>query len=187
GNQGIELAETVGNLAAVEAGGEFAGVGIHIVDIADVAVIDLLVVVIFDLHHLVAWSERPAEAFDLALTGGIESCLQLDVERASADATAVHRAENLDVADRIEAKPLGDARLHQFDDPRNCGFGIVGLHEVEVAVALGLGEIWNGALVDTVGAGDDPALRRLSKYLGQAHDGNRARRDDVGQDLTGTD
>ena len=38
-----------------------------------------------------------------------------------------------------------------------------------------------------MGAGDDPALRGLAKYLGQPHNRHRAGRDDVGQDLTGTD
>ena len=39
------------------------------IDIADVAVIDLLVVVVLDLHHLVAGGEGPAEPLDLALAG----------------------------------------------------------------------------------------------------------------------
>ena len=144
-NQRVEFAEAVGDGAAVEAGGELASVGIDVVDVADVAVIDFLVVVVLDLHDLVAGREGPAEAFDLALAGGIERGLQFDIERAGADAAAVHRAQHLDVADGIETEPLRDARLHQFDDPRHRGFGIVRLHEIEVAVALGLarGRAWS--------------------------------------------
>ena len=109
-------------------------VGINIVDIADVAVIDLLVVVVLDLHHLVAGRKGPAEPLDLALAGGIQRRLQFDVERARTDAAAVHRAQNLDVANGIEAEALGDPCLHQLDDALHGGFRVVRLHEVEVAI-----------------------------------------------------
>ena len=59
-NQGVELAETIGEHAPVETRGQLVFIGIDIVDIADVAVIDLLVVVVFYLHHLVAGREGPA-------------------------------------------------------------------------------------------------------------------------------
>src|SRR6516164_9969979 len=80
-----------------------------------------------------------------------------------------------------------DTCLHQFDDQRHGGFGIVRWHKIEVALALGPGEVGNGAPVDLVRAGDDPAVGGLAKDLGQAHDRHRAGRDDVGQDLTRAD
>src|SRR4051812_28976200 len=84
-------------------------------------------------------------------------------------------------------KRRGDACLHQFDDPRHGGFGIIRLHKIEVAVARGPGEVGNGAPVDLVRAGDDPAVGGLAEDLGQTHDRNRAGSDDVGQDLTRPD
>ena len=78
-HQRVEFAEAVGDGAAVKTGGQFAGVGIDVVDVADVAVVDLLVVVVLDLHDFVAGGEGPAEALDLAIAGGIERGLQLDV------------------------------------------------------------------------------------------------------------
>ena len=87
----------------------------------------------------------------------------------------------------IEAEASGDAGLHQFDDARHGGFGVVGLHEVEVAVAVGLAEIRHLALVDAVGADDDPARGRLPEDLGQAHDRHGAGGDDVGQHLSRAD
>ena len=65
--------------AAIEAGDDLARVRVDVVDVADVAVIDLLVVVVLDLHDFVAGGEGPAEALDLAIAGGIERGLQLDV------------------------------------------------------------------------------------------------------------
>ena len=61
--------------------------------------------------------------------------------------------------------------------------GILGRDEVEVAVALGPGEVGDGAPVDAVGCGDDPALRRLAEHLGQPHHRHRAGGNDVGQHL----
>ena len=57
---------------------------------------------------------------------------------AGADATSVHWAQHLDVTNRIEAKALGDARFHQFDDAGHCGFRIVRLHEIEITVSIGI-------------------------------------------------
>ena len=48
--------------------------------------------------------------------------------------------QHLDVADGMEAKPLGDACLHQFDNAADSGLRIIRLHEVELAGgALALG------------------------------------------------
>ena len=54
-----EAAGVLRDMAAVETGGEFAGVGIDIVDVTDVAVVDLLLVVVLDLHHLVGGGNAP--------------------------------------------------------------------------------------------------------------------------------
>src|SRR5580692_4880624 len=117
--------------------------------------------------------EGPTEALNLALAGGVQRRLKFDIQRAGSDATAVHRAQNLNVTNGIEAEALRDACLHQFDDPRHGGFGIVRLHKIEVAVARGPGEVGSGAPVDLVRAGDYPAVGGLAKDLGQAHDRHR--------------
>jgi hypothetical protein len=45
--------------------------------VANIAVLDLLFVVVFDLHHLVGGGKRPTKPLDLAIAGGIECGLQL--------------------------------------------------------------------------------------------------------------
>ena len=50
-------------------------------DEADLAVADVLVVVVLDLHHLVARGEGGAEALDGLHRARVQSLLQLDVER----------------------------------------------------------------------------------------------------------
>src|SRR5262249_35827370 len=120
-------------------------------------------------HHLVAAGKGPAEPLDLAIAGRIERCLQLDVQRPRAYPTPVHRTQHLDVADRIEAEPLGDPRLYQFDDTADGGCGIVRLHEIEVALGSRRAEIRHRALVDAMGTGDDPTLCGLPEYFGEPH------------------
>jgi hypothetical protein len=135
-HQRVELAESVGHGPAVEAGGEFARVCIDIYDVADIAVVDLLLVIVFDLHDLVAGGKGPSETFHLAVPGRVKSRLEFDVQRARPDAAAVHRAQHLDVAHRIQTEALRYSGLDQLDDPRDSGFGIVRRNEVKVAVAL---------------------------------------------------
>jgi hypothetical protein len=98
--------------------------------------------------------------------------LQFDIEGACADAAPIHRAKNLDVADGVEAESFRNACFHQLDDAWHGGFGIVRLHEVEIAIR-GRAEIGNEAVVDAVSAGDDAALRGLPEHFGQAHHRHR--------------
>ena len=135
-HQHVELAEAVDEIAPLEARGQLARLGVHIHDRADIAVVDLLVVVVLDLHDLVAWREGPAEALDLAFAGRVERGLELDVERAGAGGAPVHRVQHLDVLHGVEPEPLRDAGLHQLHDPGGRRLGILRRHEVEVAVAL---------------------------------------------------
>jgi hypothetical protein len=88
-HQGVELAKAVGDRTPIETGGEFAVVRLNTVHVADVAVIDLFVVIVLDLHDLVAGRECPAEPLDLAFARRIQRRLKLDVEGAGADTASV--------------------------------------------------------------------------------------------------
>ena len=109
------------------------------------------------------------------------------LERTRADAASVHRAEHLDVADRVQAEAFGNAGLHQFQNALNGGFGVFGGHKVKVALAGRHAEIGHRALIDAMGVSDDPAPGGLPEHLGEAHHGHDARADDVGQYLPGSD
>src|SRR6266536_3717142 len=58
-HQGVKLTEAVGDGTAVEARSELATIKVDIHDIADVAVINLLVVIVLDLHDLLhqSWDD----------------------------------------------------------------------------------------------------------------------------------
>jgi hypothetical protein len=144
------------------------------INLLDIAVVDFLVIIILDLHDLIARRNGPTETLDLAIARGVQHRLQFDVQRTRANAAAVHRAEHLDVADRVQAEAFGDAGLHQFQDALNGGLGLVGRNEVEVALASRRAEIGHRALIDAMGIDDDPARGGLPEHLRQPHDGRSA-------------
>src|SRR5262249_34050835 len=136
---------------------------------ANVAVVDLLVIVVLDLHDLVAGGEGPAEPLYLLFAGGVERGLQLNVQRPCARAAAVHRTQHLNVTDGIKPKPFGDPRFYAFDDPADGGLGVLCLHKIEVAFGFWPTEIGYRALVDAMGSGDDAALGGLPEHFSQTH------------------
>src|SRR5215475_653548 len=168
-HQHVEFAKSVSDGPTVKARNDLACVGIDVVDVSDIAVVDLLVIVVLDLHDFVAGSKRPTEALDLVIAGGIERGLQLDVQRTCTHTATVHRTKDLDVADGIEAEPPGDPCFHELNNARHGGFGVVRLYKVEIAFGSGRAEIGDQALINTMGTGDDAALRGLPEYFGEAH------------------
>ena len=104
---GVELAQAIGDRAPVEARCELTFLRLNAHYKTDVAILDLLVIVVLDLHDLVARREGPPEPFYLAISGGIEgACNSMLRERAPTRLNSSGR-ENLDVADWIEAKARG--------------------------------------------------------------------------------
>ena len=63
----------------------------------------------------------------------------------------------------------------------------LGIRDCTISLAVGFREIGHPALIDLVGVGDDPALRRLPEHFGQPDCGDGSRADDVGEDLPGAD
>ena len=83
-----------------------------------------------------------------------------------AEPAAVHRAEHLDIADRIQPEPGRDAPGHDLQQLGHTVFRLVAADEVKVAARV-LARLRHQAPVDPMRVGDDPALRRLPEYLGQ--------------------
>ena len=76
----MSSSKSVSDRSAVEARDKLDHIGIDVVDSADIAVVDLLVVVVLDLHHLIARGKGPAKPLDLPIAGGIERGLQFNVQ-----------------------------------------------------------------------------------------------------------
>ena len=98
----------------LEVDDELAGLESTDTTTADVAVVDLLVVVVLDLHHLVAGREGPSRsARGAASPVRVERRLQRQVQRLGAGGAAIHRAQHLDVAHRIQAEAARDPLAHE--------------------------------------------------------------------------
>jgi hypothetical protein len=95
--------------------------------------------------------------------GRVQLFLQFDIERASAEASAVHRAKHLDVPYGIEPEALGDALSHNRQQLSHPFFRVRRIDEVEVAL-FDTGEIRHQALIDAMRVDDDPS----SDWLQQA-------------------
>ena len=135
--------------------------------------IDVLVVVVFDLHDFITAREGPAEALNFAIAGKFSAaCSSMLSERAPTPPRFIgHRTWT----SRIGLRP-NRCEIRVFTRSTIRGAAVSGssaLHEVEVAVALWLREIRDGALIDLVRAGEDPAFRRLSEDVGQGNNGRR--------------
>jgi hypothetical protein len=157
GHQHVQFTKLVGDGSAVKVGDELAIGGIDTFDFANVAVIHVLVIIVLDLHDLVAGGEGPSETLDLVVAGGIECSLQFDVQPPR------FIGHSTWMSDGIDAKAFGNPCFNQLDNARNGRFRVVRLYKVEIALSSGRAEVGDRALVDAMGAGDDAALRGLPK------------------------
>src|SRR5208282_4525637 len=130
----VQFPEVVLDQSLVEAHGNLLLDGIDSLDDPNVAVEHVLVVVVLRLDNLVADLETPSEPLDKGLTGmgGVQYLLQGCVQFAHAERSTVHRAKNLNVADRVETKAFWNSLLHELDQRCHDLLRIVPLDEMEV-------------------------------------------------------
>ena len=94
------------------------------------------------------------------------------VEAARSGGPAVHRREDLNIADRVQPEVGGDAAGDDVDEEFGCLLGRVqpgvlgGVAGEPVEVAE-VGELWGLAVVDAVGVDDDARPLCLTEDLGQ--------------------
>jgi hypothetical protein len=78
----------------------------------------------------------------------------------------VHGTEDLDISDRVEAKPPRDTLRDHLDQLRETLFGLGNLQDIEIArfpCPRGLRHLSG---IDPMGVDNDAALGGLSEYLG---------------------
>ena len=186
GDQLVERAEVVGHLAAVDR---------HLHDLvdlvngahpADVAVEHLQIVVVPHLHHLVPHPQAvPAAGHRRPL--GVEQVAQHGVQAVGAEGAPVHGGEHLELLDRIEAEPPGDALGHDLGDGLDDRLRLRALDEEEVPLAVHRLQDGHHPLVHPVGVDHDQAALGLAEDLGQPHHLHRLRADQVGEHPSGAD
>jgi hypothetical protein len=159
----------------------------------DVAVEEVLVVVVPELDHLVAGAEL-ARLRAPSPGAPVERRLELEVEVGDARDPLVHRGHHLDVRDRVgpAVVPRDELRA-ELDHLADAVLGGVGRDEREVARRL------DGRDVRARGGSEvspeliacavrhDPALALLAEDEGEAGDGRPRGRDQVLEDVAGAD
>src|SRR5262249_15121468 len=71
-HQHIEFAKAITDRAAIESHSNLTNLGINAIDGANVAVVNLFVVVVLDLHHLITGCKGPAESLNFFVARGIK-------------------------------------------------------------------------------------------------------------------
>src|SRR5262249_31815242 len=160
----IQVAKPVDDLTTVKLDDDFAFLHVDARHEAEVAIVDILVVIVLDLHDLVARAEGPAKPLYADLARRVQGVLKLDVQRASTQAAPVHRAQHLNATDGVEPKTFGDPLLHDCQQLLNTLFRVRRIDEIKIA-ALDRGQRRHQALIDAVRIDNDPALAALSNNL----------------------
>ena len=111
--QFVEFVVLVGNEFFVEEDGDFALFLIDAVDDSDVAVKDVLVVVVLDLHHSVA--DAPFDADHLvARNARIQQVLQERVQLDDAEGAFAHGYKNLQIGFEVDIDFAAHTRRDQL-------------------------------------------------------------------------
>ena len=182
----VELGIVDRDVALVDAEGEPTSLRVERANDADVAVVDLAIVVVLQLHDLVARAEPLRAADDLGPSRRVERRLERLVERVDARGSLVHRGQHLDVADGIEPESGGDPFGDELDDRGLRGVGIAPRDDEEIAGRV-LGRRWIFAEADPVCGVDDEAPAGLTEDRGEADARDDRRSEDVAKNGAGAD
>src|SRR5258708_13949526 len=92
-------------------------IGIDALHQPEIAVIGLLIVVVFDLHHLVAGTVDVAEAFDhRPVVRWVECFLEGGIQCPCSQPSSIHWPEHLHVSDRIKTEATSNSMPDHLED-----------------------------------------------------------------------
>ena len=181
----VAFVDAVGRGTAVEFDRHSTVARVDTADVADVAVIDVAVVIVLDLHNLVAGAKVPRGLVRQPV--GVQYGLENGIEVSGPQTAANHGTQHLDVAHRIKAKSARDPLLDDLADFLHPVLGRPYLDKIEILGRLSGLQLGQLTVVDSVRVDHDPANRRLAEHRAQAGDRNRAGSDDVRQHLARPD
>ena len=108
---------------------------VHTGNPPDIAVVHIFLIVVADLHDLVAEPVEPLSALQ-GLPFGIERLLKQQVEVRRAHGALVHGRKHLNFIERIKLETTGDVILDQIHDDVRRAIGIVLPHEIEIGKTI---------------------------------------------------
>ena len=116
------------------------------------------------------WNLHPMLHGRLTGSGWVQYLLQGGVQFPHAERSPVHRAENLNVPDRVEMEPFWNSLLHHLHQ-RCCDlFRVVAFDEMEIGTRIGFEHVGHLPSANPVRVGDDVAARSLPEHFGEPHD-----------------
>ena len=152
----------------------------------NIAIEDVLVVVVGGLHHLVAHPVGPTESGDCRLAFiAVESGLQFLIEPPCTQAAPVHWAEHLHLTHRVQAEALRNPVADNFQNLVHRLVGVSSLNKIEVGFMRRVIQLRHVAAIDAMRVNDNPALCSLTKHFSQAGHGHCTRIDNVSEDAAG--
>src|SRR4030043_1308294 len=157
-------------------------------DEPDIAVEDLLLVVVPDLHDLVPDPELPCPDLE-SVRAGVETRLELGAEVLDTAPALVHGAYDLDLQrEGRDPELLGDVETAEVHDGLEGLFLVLVVDEIEVGVPARARRIDQAqALVHPVSVLNDEASLLLAEYLVEGHYLNPPGGDDVMKEIPRTD
>src|SRR4030043_317 len=157
-------------------------------DEPDIAVEDLLLVVVPDLHDLVPDPELPCPDLE-SVRAGVETCLELGVEVVDTAPALVHRAYDLDLQrEGRDPELLRDVETAEAHDGLEGLFLVLVVDEIEIRVPVLARRIDQAqALIHPVSVLNDEASLLLAEYLIEGHYLDPSGGDDVMEEIPRTD
>src|SRR5262249_52784106 len=106
------FADVIGNEPSLKVDYNFAFFGIDLGDLSNIPVVDILLVIIDCLEDFIPRGIGPAKLGEAWRRLRIEGLLEHGVEGPRTETPPVHRGQDLDIANRMESKALGNPCRH---------------------------------------------------------------------------
>ena len=178
----IELRNIIFHVSSVKVHREAPVLHIDRADDADIPVENLLVVIIADLHHLIAEAIHNPSSFQTDASR-IESLLQNEIQIRSADDAPLHGSEDLYVRGRhlvvsaqLRFHKVNDGLCRQLRNSRRVILcqpfplsRLFHIHKKEIGISS-IADIRHDSLVNPMGIHDNPAGLCLTENAGQLDD-----------------
>ena len=184
-DQLIQFRCIIGYVAALKVHGQFPLIHVHTADESDIPIVDFLVVIVPDLHHLVMNPVlRPSAAQEdpCPVQGVLQSLIQVH----GSDQAALHGRQYLDITDRIRMiiawQILRDILHYQVR--RFFRSLLRGEEEIRIPPAADIDRL---SFVNPVRIHDNPASLCLAENPLQLYNGNAAGCNDIRKHISGAD
>ena len=188
-NHFIQFAKIIDNITVIKGSGYLAFLGPNSGDAADIAVKNIFVIVVADLHDLIIDTESAVPA-DKAPISGVHYGLKLMVEICGPNDPFVHRRQHLDIVYGIKAKSLGNPPVYKLQNNFQNFLWVILLNEIKIIIGIEYLRLTKGrqfTFIYLMRINNDTAGFGLAEYLIQLNNRKRAACDHIVKHIAGAD